>query len=151
VIRPGAYARQKVSPERSICAIPVNNTGLTPTTMVSTPEELITGFLHSSLQKVRGEPTFEDLNIIHRLLNTSAVIVSSYEGRGRHGHLRLIMNNDEYFAVATDVFLPPANQGVAATMVVGVTAAQITETNRVHTGATCVYCTYHNVTQAFKK
>jgi hypothetical protein len=28
----------------------------------STPDELIAGFPHSSLPKVTGEPTFEDLN-----------------------------------------------------------------------------------------
>jgi hypothetical protein len=33
--------------------------------------------------------------------------VSSYEGGGRLGHLVLIMTNAEYFAVATNVFLPP--------------------------------------------
>jgi hypothetical protein len=74
-----------------------------------------------------------------------------YEGGGRHSHLRLIMANDKYFAVAADAFPPPANPGAAATIVVGMTAAQITETNQVHIKATCVYRTYHNVDRAFKK
>jgi hypothetical protein len=34
-----------------------------------TPDELIAGFPHSSLPKVKGEPTFEDLKVIRRLLN----------------------------------------------------------------------------------
>jgi hypothetical protein len=29
--------------------------------------------------------------------------ITSYEGGGRHGHLGIIMNNEEYFAIAVDV------------------------------------------------
>jgi hypothetical protein len=63
----------------------------------STPDELIAGFLHSSsLPKVTGEPTFQDLKVIWRLLNTNAMSVASYEGGVRHGHLGIIMTNEEY-------------------------------------------------------
>jgi hypothetical protein len=77
--------------------------------MASTPDELIVGFPHSSLPKVTGEPTFEDLKVIRRLLNTNAMSVASYEGGGHHGHLGIIMTNEEYFAVAVDVFSVPNN------------------------------------------
>jgi hypothetical protein len=50
----------------------------------STPDELIAVFPHSSLPKVTGDPTFEDLKVIRRLLSTSAMSVASYEGGGRH-------------------------------------------------------------------
>jgi hypothetical protein len=39
----------------------------------SKPDELIAGFPQSSLPKVTGEPTFEDLKVIRRLLNTNAM------------------------------------------------------------------------------
>jgi hypothetical protein len=71
--------------------------------MASTPDKLIAVLSHSTLPKVTGEPTFEDLKIIHRLLNANAMIVYSYEGGGRHGHLGIIVTNTEYFAVATNV------------------------------------------------
>jgi hypothetical protein len=79
--------------------------------------------------------------------------VSCCEGGGLHGHLGIIMVNDEYFAVAKDVFPAPANPGATATAtsMMGVTAAQITETNRAHVEATCIYYMYHNVDLAFKK
>jgi hypothetical protein len=48
----------------------------------STPDELIAVFPHSSLPKVTGEPIFEDLKVIRRLLNTNAMSVASYEGGG---------------------------------------------------------------------
>jgi hypothetical protein len=121
------------------------------TTMASTPDKLIAGFPHSNLPKVTGEPTFEDLKIICRLLNSSAIIVSSYEDGGRHSHLGLVMTNVEYFAVTTDVLLPPEKPGPAATIVTGMMAVHIAEMARLHTAVIRVYHTYHNLDQAFKK
>jgi hypothetical protein len=122
--------------------------------MVSTPDELIMGFPLSNLPGVTGDPTFEDLNIIHIFLNSNAMIISSYKGGGRHGHLGhlgLIMINAEYFAFTTYVCLPPDNPGPAATIVAGMAAVQIAEMAWLHTAATRVYRTYYNVDQAFKK
>jgi hypothetical protein len=50
---------------------------LTTNMTTSTPDELIASFPHNILLKVTGKPTFEDLNIIHRYLNTNATSVSS--------------------------------------------------------------------------
>jgi hypothetical protein len=119
--------------------------------MASTPDELIAGFPYSSLPKVTGEPTFEDLKVIRRLLNNNAMSVASYKGGGRHGHLGIIMTNEEYFAVAVDVFPVPNNSGPSAAGVAGITEAVIAETTRLHKEATQVYRTYHNVDQAIKK
>jgi hypothetical protein len=105
----------------------------------STPDELLAGFPLSSLPKVTGEPTLKDLNVIWRLLNTNAMSVTSYEGGGRHGHLSTIMTNEEYFAVAEDVFPVPNNPGPSASVVVGMTAEAITETTRLHKETTQVY------------
>jgi hypothetical protein len=116
----------------------------------STPDELIAGLPHSSLTKVTGEPTCEDLKGIRRLLNTNAMSVSSYVGRGRHGHLGIIMTNEEYFAITADVFPVPENPGTPPEVVVGMAAAVITELTRLHREATQVYRTYHNVDQAIK-
>jgi hypothetical protein len=61
------------------------------------------------------------------------------------------MTNEEYFAVAVDVFPVPNNPGPSAAVVAGMTAAVIAETTRLHKEATQVYRTYHNVDQAIKK
>jgi hypothetical protein len=61
------------------------------------------------------------------------------------------MNNEEYFAIAVDVFPVPANHGPSAAVVAGMTAAVIAETTLLHREATQVYRTYHNVDQAIKK
>jgi hypothetical protein len=77
--------------------------------------------------------------------------IFSYEGGGRHGHLGIIMTNAEYFAFATDVFLPPENPGPAATIVTGMKGVHIAEMGWLHTAVTHIYHTYNNVDQAFKK
>jgi hypothetical protein len=117
----------------------------------SMPDELIAGFPHSSLPNVTGEPTFEDLKVIRRLLNINAMSVSSYVGGGPREHLRIIMTNEEYFAIAADVFPPPHNLGASPEVVAGMTAAVIAELTRLHREATQVYRTYHNADQAIKK
>jgi hypothetical protein len=76
--------------------------------------------------------------------------VASYEGVGRHGHLGIIMTNEEYFAIPVDVFPVPNNPGPSAAVVAGMTAAIRAETTRLHREATQVYRTYHNVDQAIK-
>jgi hypothetical protein len=77
--------------------------------------------------------------------------VSSYVGGGRHGHLGIIMTNEEYFATAADVFPVSDNPGALPEVVVGMMAAVIAELTRLHREATQVYRTYHNVDQAIKK
>jgi hypothetical protein len=100
--------------------------------MAYTLDKLIAGFPHSFLPKVTGEPTFEDLMVIQRILNTNAMSVTSYEGGGRHGHLGIIMANEEYFAVEVDVFPVPKNPGPSAAVVAGTAAAVIAETTLLH-------------------
>jgi hypothetical protein len=109
------------------------------------------GFSHSSLTKVTGDPTFKDLNVIWRLLNTNAMTIASYEGGGRHGHLGIIMTNEEYFAIAVEVFPIPNSPGPSAAVVKGMMAAVIVDMTRLHREATQVYRIYHNVDHAIKK
>jgi hypothetical protein len=61
------------------------------------------------------------------------------------------MTNEEYFAIAVDVFPVPNNPGPSTAVVEGMTAAVIAETTRLHREATQVCRTYHNVDQAIKK
>jgi hypothetical protein len=109
-----------------------------------TPDELIAGFPHSHLLKVTGEPTFEDLKVIRRLLNTDTMSVASYEVGGRHGNLGIIITHEEYFTLAVNVFPIPNNPGPSAAVVAGMMAAVITEMTRLHQEETQVYRTYHN-------
>jgi hypothetical protein len=77
--------------------------------------------------------------------------VSSYQGGGRNGHLGLIMMNDEYSALAIDVFTAPVNHIATPVHPDKATAARIAEANRAYKEATRIYCTYNNIDKAFKK
>jgi hypothetical protein len=77
--------------------------------------------------------------------------VSFYVGGGRHGHIGIIMTNEEYFAIAANIFPIPDNPGASPDVVVGMMAAVVAEMTRLHREATQVYRTYHNVDQAIKK
>jgi hypothetical protein len=59
--------------------------------------------------------------------------VASCEGGGRHRHLGIIMTNEEYFAIAVDVFPVTNNPGPSAAVVAGMTAAVITTIQRGNT------------------
>jgi hypothetical protein len=61
------------------------------------------------------------------------------------------MTNEEFFAIAVDVFPVPNNPVPSAAVVAGMTAAVIEETTQLHREATQVYHTYHNVYQAINK
>jgi hypothetical protein len=71
--------------------------------------------------------------------------VSSHVGGGRHGHLGMIMTNEEYFSIAANVFPVPENPGASAKVVVGMMAAVISELTQLNREATQVYRTCHNV------
>jgi hypothetical protein len=61
------------------------------------------------------------------------------------------MTNEEYFAIAVDVFPVPNNPGPSAAVVAGMMEAAIAETTRLHREETQVFRTHHNVDQAIKK
>jgi hypothetical protein len=103
-------------------------------------DKLVAGFPHSSLLKVAGEPTFEDLKVIWRLPNTNAMRISSYVDGDRHGHLGIIITDEEYFTISADVFPVPNNPGASAEVVAGMKAAVIAKITRLHREATQVYC-----------
>jgi hypothetical protein len=58
--------------------------------------------------------------------------IASYEDGGRHGHMGIIMTNEEYFAIVVDVFPVPNNPGPSAAVVAGMTTAVIAETTQLH-------------------
>jgi hypothetical protein len=61
------------------------------------------------------------------------------------------MTNKEYFAITAEFFPVPDSPRASPEVVVGMTAAVITELTQLHREATQVYHTYHHVDQAIEK
>jgi hypothetical protein len=61
------------------------------------------------------------------------------------------MTNEEYFAIAVDLFPVPNTPGASPEVLAGTKAPLIAETTRLHLDATQIYRTYHNLDQAIKK
>jgi hypothetical protein len=61
---------------------------------VPTVEALLAGF--TALPRVSGELTFEDIVISWQHLHQNCINIHSYDGRGNHGHLGLVMTPVEY-------------------------------------------------------
>eukprot|EP00957_Ditylum_brightwellii_P046501 3528916-Ditylum_brightwellii.AAC.1 len=56
-----------------------------------------------------GEPSYENINTLNLDLYENAGAVPTTLGGGAHGHVRLIMNDALYQAVATATYTPPIN------------------------------------------
>ena len=65
---------------------------------------VLTDFPMSILPNIVGEPTRESL-----IKNNRQISGNSDLGGGRHGHLVLAMNMDDYLAQTVDTFAPPHN------------------------------------------
>jgi hypothetical protein len=66
-----------------------------------TVKEIINGFPNPILPKIDHEPTFEDIQVTTRLLNSNAISIPSMAGGGSHGHLGIIMTQVEYATIST--------------------------------------------------
>eukprot|EP00957_Ditylum_brightwellii_P022875 1726638-Ditylum_brightwellii.AAC.1 len=54
-----------------------------------TVEEILNDFPHPTVPQVTGEPTYETIHRVHKILQESASSVHSNLGGGMHGHLAL--------------------------------------------------------------
>ena len=71
-----------------------------------------TYFEYKTLTKIHGEPTFEGIKKIKDELKANAMAVSSELGGGRHGHLGLVLTQQEYARVSQTPYTRPAHPGV---------------------------------------
>eukprot|EP00957_Ditylum_brightwellii_P043909 3329945-Ditylum_brightwellii.AAC.1 len=74
-------------------------------------EETLADFLQPTLPKVSGEPTYETIHIIHKILQENAASINSNAGGGAHRHLALVLTPGHYHQVTGRVFAPPTHLG----------------------------------------
>jgi hypothetical protein len=96
------------------------------------------------------KPTFRTLRVAQLQLNMNAISVRTHRGDGIHGHLVLTMAPADFLLETNIPFVIPPMPPHDPTHAPGATAAQITETNRMHTAARAEYVTYHETDNALR-
>jgi hypothetical protein len=115
-----------------------------------TVEEIINGFPNPVLPKIDNEPTFEDIQITTRLLNSNEISIPSMAGGGAHGHLGIIMSQVEYAAVSASPWLEPFNPNAIPIIPPGTNAVDAAQLARIHAECLRIYTNHINVDQALK-
>jgi hypothetical protein len=113
-----------------------------------TIKEIINGFPNPVLPKIYNEPTFEDIQVTTRLLNTNAISVPSMAGGGAHGHLGIVMTQVEYAAISATPWVAHFNPGAIPITPVGTNAVGAAQIARMHDEFSRIYTHMINVDQA---
>jgi hypothetical protein len=122
----------------------------------ATVEDIIASFPHPILPTVQGEPDYQTIHAILKLLQANARAIDTHLGRGALGHLVLFVSNAYYAMVApaTEVvptlWVNPTAPGWATENTDGI-AAQIGAARHNWEEAVLTYRTYTSVKQALKK
>ena len=75
-------------------------------------EEIIEKFPRSTFLKQHGEPNYDKIKTIHKLVATYAASLEKTRGRGRHGYLAIVMLSDAvYHTLTGGTFITPTNAG----------------------------------------
>jgi hypothetical protein len=93
-------------------------------------------------------PTHLTLETLHRELNTMAMGVTSDRGGGEHGHLAIVMSDEEYLALTNEEFEVPEHPGPNPEP--GATQPIITENNRLHALALSTHKIYKDTETQLK-
>eukprot|EP00957_Ditylum_brightwellii_P022958 1732993-Ditylum_brightwellii.AAC.1 len=59
-------------------------------------EEITKNFCHTILPQIIGQPTYERIYKIHKLLMENAATMDTTVGGGAHGHLGLVLTGQHY-------------------------------------------------------
>eukprot|EP00957_Ditylum_brightwellii_P106495 8125055-Ditylum_brightwellii.AAC.1 len=76
-----------------------------------TVEETINNFPNPPVPRITGEPTYDTIHAVHKILQENAAFVHSNKGGSVHGHLALVLTPVHYQQVTRHVFAAPAHPG----------------------------------------
>jgi hypothetical protein len=97
-----------------------------------TVEEIINRFPNPILSKIDHEPTFEDIQVTTRLLNTNAIYIPSMAGGGAHRNLGIIMTQAEYATISTSPWVESYNPNSVPIITPGTTAVYAAQIAQMH-------------------
>jgi hypothetical protein len=119
----------------------------------ATVEDVIASFPHPILPTVQGEPEYQIIHAIRKLLQANARANGTHLGRGALGHLGLIVSDASYAMVTPDteagpkLGISPTDPGRAPANIDD-TAAHISSARHSWEEAVHTYRTFTSVQQA---
>jgi hypothetical protein len=101
---------------------------------MSTPtiETIIDSFPNQTIPAIEGEPKYETIKNVEKLLIENAASVHSTLGGGNHGFLGVILTPEKYQLVTGHTFEPYTNPGALPTLPPNATQHQILNANAAH-------------------
>ena len=118
----------------------------------SSVDKILASFPHQNVDSIVGEPNYDTINGLARVLKTNAASCASERGGGNLGHLGLLVSTAAYTILSpTHPFDEPPNPGAYHTPPAGGTAAQITAAERQWTEESRVYLLHKNTDMALKR
>jgi hypothetical protein len=124
--------------------------------MHSTVEDVIASFPHLILPLVQGEPGYQTIHAIRKVLQANSRAIDTHLGGGSLGHLGLVVSDALYAMIsrATESgptrWVSPTSPGRAPGNTDG-TAAEISAAPHIWDEEVQTYRTYTSVQQALKK
>jgi hypothetical protein len=67
----------------------------------STGEDIISSFPHPILPTVKGEPDYQTIHAIQKLLQANARAIDTHLGGGALGHLGLVVSDSSYAMISS--------------------------------------------------
>ena len=81
------------------------------TTSIQSVDDIRSVFLESTVQKMIGEPTYESIKALHKILKSNNASIATTLGGGNHGHLGLVLQPALYTVVTGSNYTAPNNPG----------------------------------------
>jgi hypothetical protein len=117
----------------------------------------VSSFLHPFIPTVQGEPDYQSIHTIQKLLQANARNIDTHLGGGSLGHLGILVFEAAYAIVApTDkncpiVWVNPISPGQEPVVIDQGTLVQLNVARHSWEEDALTFCAYNNVQQALKK
>ena len=119
--------------------------------MATSVESLIESFPHPNIPPIQGQPTYESITDVTRLLNANTASVHTDLGGGSLGHLILTVPPTVLATLSATPFLVPNNPGPLPIIPNGSTAPETNTITRAHREGLRGWREYINVDAALKQ
>jgi hypothetical protein len=121
-------------------------------TSLTSVDKILQSFPLQDVPPLVGEPTFDSINSLHRILKANAASVPSALGGGVLGHLALVIPPAKYATLCPTPFTTPINPGPTPVQAIaGATAAQLAAEDRLHTESLRIWNLYQNIDKALER